>query len=502
MSNFEPVVDMENKRTQGASESPHCNGTLTRRRFFGKAAGGVAMVGALPGVASALDADNGDVLDVVIIGAGLAGLTAARDLRRAGCESLLVLEARDRVGGRTCNHDLGNGYVSEAGGQWIGPGQTAVADLARELGVGTFTTYYDGETVLLAGNGRVAIDLHGTFGTDPKIAAQLDELAREVPSGAPWKSKRVAELDKMTLGDFLAKQNLKPEDQIGWDMTSLLSGGTLPAKMGLLHFLSMINSANSRYEQLDSIKDSAQETRFIGGSQVLSDKMAQALGDKLRLKSPVRRIRDWNQGLVSLQTDTGTVRARRVIVALSPPLCNQIKFDPPLPAPRAELQRRWPAHAPGRKTAHVYAKPFWREKGLSGGILQVNGPLIWAYDNSPPDASMGVINAFVVQSMLPDDPKLAEPILSGIFAQALGEEALKPQQFHDLDWGHEPWTISCVSPIPPGFWSRHGEALRPPAGRLIWSGTETADIWAGYMDGAVRSGHVAALQALQALRQG
>ena len=114
---------------------------------------------------------------------------------------------------------------------------------------------------------------------------------------------------------------------------------------------------------------------------------------------------------------------------------------------------------------------------------------------------MGVINAFVVQSMLPDDPKQAESTLSAIFAQALGEEALHPTQFHDLDWGHEQWTISCVSAIPPGFWTRHGEALRPPVGNLIWSGTETADIWAGYMDGAVRSGHRDALQVLQALRQ-
>jgi monoamine oxidase len=472
---------------------------LTRRVFLGSAAGGVA-AGAMPGLAAAPDT-GGDVLDVVIVGAGLAGLTSARDLRRAGCESFLVLEARDRVGGRTFNHDLGNGYVSEAGGQWIGPGQTAVADLARELDIGTFTTYYEGETVLLAGKGRVAMDLHGTFGTDPKIASQLNDMARAVPSGAPWKSARRAELDAMTLGDFLVKQNLDPEDQIGWDMTSLLSGGTPPAKMGLLHFLSMINSANSSYEQLDSIKDSAQETRFVGGSQLLSQKIAQALGTKVRLSTPVRQIRDWNQAVVSLHTDQGIVRARRVVMALSPTLCNQIKFDPPLPAPRGDLQRRWPSHSPGRKTAHVYAKPFWREKGLSGGILQANGPLIWAYDNSPPDASIGVLNAFVVQSMLPDDPKLAEPILSAIFAQALGDEALHPKQFHDLDWGHEPWTVSCVSAIPPGFWTRHGEALHPPVGKLIWSGTETADIWAGYMDGAVRSGHRAALQALQALRQ-
>jgi monoamine oxidase len=495
---------MRDKSTITNAEGERSVKNLRRRGFLGAAAGvalgTVVSASAIAAGAGSSEAADG-VLDVVIIGAGLAGLTAARDLRLAGCESFLVLEARDRVGGRTFNHNLGNGYFSEAGGQWIGPGQTAVADLARELAVDTFATYYEGKTVFLAGKGRVAQDLHGTFGTDMKVAERLNELARTVPSAAPWTAANAAELDAMSLGDWLVKQNLKPEDRIGWNLGSTLSGGAPPAKMGFLHFLSMINSANSSYEQLDSIKDSAQETRFVGGSQVLSLTMAKALGEKVRLSAPVRKIRDWNQSVVSLDTDHGVVRARRVIVALTPALCNQINFDPPLPAPRRELQRHWPAYSPGRKTAHVYAKPFWRDKGLNGHIIQVNGPLLWAYDNSPPDGSIGVINAFVMQSMVSADPALAEPLLSSLFAQALGEEALHPLQFHDLDWGQEPWTISCVSAIPPGFWTRYGRALHPPLGKLIWSGTETADIWAGYMDGAVRSGHRAALQALQALRQ-
>lgn len=496
-------------------DSPASDGgaRLNRRGFLGAAASAAASAAAVVAAGpaagmtaaplprgAARTADGGDVLDVVIIGGGLAGLTAARDLRRAGCESFVVLEARNRVGGRTFNHDLGQGRISEAGGQWIGPGQTAVADLARELGIGTFTTYYEGETVLLAGDGRVALDLKGTFGTNEHIAAKLNELARSVPSGAPWKAPNAAALDKLTLGDWLRQFKLNAEDQVGWNLTSHLSGGAMPAKMGLLHFLSMINSARSRYQELDAIKDSAQETRFVGGSQILSQTMAKELGDKVRLSCPVRKISAWDQDVVSVHTDAGVLRARRVVMALMPALCNRISFDPPLPSGRQELQRRWPAHSPGRKTAHVYSRPFWRDKGQNGQIIQANGPVLWAYDNSPPDGSIGVLNAFVMQSMVPPNPKLAGPMLSAIYAQALGDEALHPLQFHDLDWGQEPWTISCVSAIPPGFWTRHGEALHPPVGKLIWSGTETADIWAGYMDGAVRSGHRAALQALQALR--
>lgn len=472
------------------------------RRELLKLAAVTAVSGMGLGVARAdvgTNSNAAEVLDIAIVGAGLSGLTAARDLRQAGCESFVVLEARKRVGGRTLNEQLGDGYISEVGGQWIGPGQTAVADLARQLEVTTFPTYYEGKTVILGGPGRVAVDLGGGFGTDEAIASKLSELSRQVPSGAPWKSPLVRELDPLSVGDWLAKQNIKPEDRAGWDGSIVLTGGAAPAKMGLLHFLSMINSADCSFQRLEAIKSSAQETRFAGGSQILSIKLAQQLGEKVRLASAVRRISDWDRDIVSLHTDNGTVRARRVIMSLSPPLCQQIQFDPPLPPKRAALQRAWPGYSPGRKTATVYSRPFWRNRGLNGSIFTFAGPLIWAYDNSPPGGEIGVINAFVLPGLVPTDIETGKQELVKVYAQALGQEALSPLSHHDHDWGRtDPWTITCVSAIPPGFWSIHGEALHPPCGRLIWSGTETADIWAGYMDGAVRSGHRAALQALGA----
>jgi len=474
-----------------------------QRRQWLKLSGASAALGAMAlGSGKTQAATPDGVLDVAIVGAGLAGLTAARDLRHAGCESFVVLEARGRVGGRTLNHELGGGHVSEVGGQWIGPGQTAVADLVRELGVATFPSYYEGKTVILGGDGRLEIDLKGTFGTDETIGARLSEMSRDVPSGAPWKSPKAAELDKLSVGDWLAKQNIKAEDRSGWDASTALSGGAMPAKMGLLHFLSMVNSANKDYSQLDSIKHSAQETRFVGGSQQLSIRMAQPLGDKVRLSCPVRRISGWDRDIVTLHTDQGELRARQVVMAIHPALCNQLRFDPPLPEKRAALQRAWPAHSPARKTAMVYARPFWREKGLNGHIFQVNGPVFWAFDNSPPGGEIGVINAFIANARVPSDLGAAKRTLTEIYAKALGKEALSPVSYYDHDWSRaDPWTITCISAIPPGFWTTHGEALRPPCGRLIWSGTETADIWAGYMDGAVRSGHLSALQVLNALRQ-
>ncbi|MFU7447608.1 flavin monoamine oxidase family protein [Pseudomonas aeruginosa] len=475
-----------------------------QRRLLLQALGSAAVMGGLSlsgrAAAQALQSSSDDVLDVAILGGGLAGLTAARDLLSAGCQSFVVLEARDRVGGRTYNHDLGKGVVSEAGGQWIGPGQTAVMDLARQLEVDTFPTYYQGKTVYLMDDARVEEDASGGPNSNTALVGKLNEMARSVPAATPWTAPDAEALDQRTIGQWLAEQGASKLDRIGFDMSISLSFGSSPAGVSLLHYLSIINTSGCSLERLEGIKDGAQETRFVGGSQILSTRMAQGLGDKVRLSCPVRRIVGWDRDVVELHTDQGVIRARQVIAAINPALCNQIAFDPPLPEGRAQLHRLWPAHAPMRKTVHVYERPFWRDKGLNGQIVQVEGPLIWAYDNSPPDGSVGVLNAFVRTGQLPSDPARARDILSAIFAKGIGDEALHPLQFHDHDWGKvDPWSLTCIAPMPPGLWTRLGQFLRPSVGRLIWSGTETAEIWPGAMDGAVRSGHRAALEALQGL---
>ncbi len=486
------------------SDSNELSLSARQRRLLLQAIGSATLVGgiALSGRATAqvLRAGQDEVLDVVIIGAGLAGLTAARDLQRAGCESFAVLEARDRVGGRTYNHDLGNGVISEAGGQWIGPGQTAIFDLARELEVDTFPTYYQGKNVYLVGGAKYEEDLSSGQSASSPIVEELNQLARDVPSKAPWTAADAAAIDKLSVGQWLAQKGVSNESRLSFDASIGLTTGTPPSNLAMLHYLSLINSADCSMEKLEGFKGGAQETRFVGGSQVLSTRMAAALGDKLRLSCPVRRIVGWDRDVVELHTDQGIIRARQVIAALHPALCNQISFDPPLPEGRAQLHRLWPSHAPMRKTVHVYPRPFWREQGLNGQITQVDGPLMFSYDNSPPDGRVGVLSAFVRTAQLPHDPKRAESTLSAIYAQVLGGEALHPTQYHDHDWGKvDPWTLTCVGSIPPGFLTRWGQYLKPPVGRLIWSGTETADLWASGMDGAVRSGHRAALEALQAL---
>lgn len=474
---------------------------IARRRILKGAAAVLAtsMVGS--GVARAGQASKANVFDVVIIGAGLAGLTAARDLLNAGNHSFVVLEARNRVGGRTLNHQLKNGYISEAGGQWIGPGQTAVADLARELGIGTFKSKYDGKGVFMMGKGKIEIDSHGMVDFGKDVVAKCEMLAKSVPSSAPWTAPNAKELDKMSVADWLTKQQVNTQDMLTWRLASALTIGAGSTKASILHYLSMVNSAGS-VQGLEGQKEGAQETRFVGGSQILSTKMAEELQSYLRLKHPVTKIENWNQDITKVSTPSGDFFARKVIIALSPALCNSLVFEPPLPADRAELQRRWPAYAPMAKCAVVYDSAFWFDKGYNGQTGNVDGPLIWSYDNSPPDFKIGVINGFLRIGELSADIEQNKKAIVNILADAMRDKRfLKPLEFHLHDWGQEPYSMTCVSPMPPGLLtSGLMPALTRNEGTLIWSGTETAAIWSGYMDGAVRSGHRAALQALQALR--
>jgi len=441
-----------------------------------------------------------DSFDVVIIGGGLAGLTAARDLHRSGNRSFVVLEARNRVGGRTLNHQLRHGYISEAGGQWVGTGQTAVTDLARELEIGTFKSDFTGRGVYRMGKGRVEDDTHGGVDLDPKVLAEFDALARSLRSTKPWLSANAKELDKMSVTDWLAKRNVNQQDMLTWQFATVLTMGSSMANTSLLQYLGLVNCAGG-FQVLEAQKDGAQESRFHGGSQALSIKMAEELKAFVRLEHPVLKITGWDQAITEVHTPHGVFRARKVIVALSPSLCHRISYEPALPADRQQLHRRWPTHGPFAKTAMVYDEPFWFKKGYNGQTGCVTGPVIWSYDNSPPDKKLGVINAFVRVGELPSNHDAAERMLADIYADSFNDKRfLKPLEYHLQDWGQEPYTLSCVPPMPPGFMtSGLMPALTRNVGALIWSGTETADIWYGYMDGAVRSGHRAALEALQSL---
>jgi monoamine oxidase len=436
--------------------------------------------------------------DVVIVGAGLAGLAAARALAAAGRE-VVVLEGRDRVGGRTLNERVGAGEtdVIELGGQWVGPTQTRLLELARELGVGTYPTHAIGES-LFAWHGKV----RRYQGTIPRISpavladvgqamVRLNRMARTVPTDAPWTAPRAARWDATTFATWM-RRNLATRGGRAIVQT-VLEGvwATDPSEPSLLHVLFYIHSAGS-LERLTDTENGAQQDRFLGGSQLLSLRMAEALGeDRVRLRTTVRAIEQDAGGVT-----VAGIRARHAIVAIPVPLTARIAWTPALPHARDALTQRM-AMGSVVKAMAIYDEPFWRAEGLSGIATDADGPVKVMYDNTPPSGRPGVLLGFfegrAAQAAMRVTQDERRALLTGTLARLFGPRAARPERYVDLAWGQEELTRGCYGAyLPPGGWTGFGAALRAPVGRVHWAGAETATVWNGYMEGAVRSGEAAA----------
>lgn len=486
---------------------------LTRRRFLELSSAGTAAlaVGACSGSSPvAVDAPTGEDAgqearhDVVIIGAGLAGLTCARDLVAGGIDDVLVVEARDRVGGRTLNQPIAGDAVVEGGGQWVGPTQTEILSLAAELGIETFPTYNTGDTVLYFEGFRL---LASEFPDDPKVRADLDQavaaldaMAQTVPLDAPWTAPDAIAWDGTTVAAWL-DANMTTVDgrlELELEVGSFLSAPM--SQISLLYLLFYIASAGSM-SALADIEGGAQERRFVGGSQLLSLRMAEALGERIALGSPVTHIDATDDSEIRVVTASGAVRARRLVVAMMPKDADRIAFTPPLPTARAALANQWTASAGDYKAHLVYEQPFWRTQGLSGQCLTDDPRVSFTFDNSPPTGTPGVLLVFADVSALPATQDERRQAIANALVPIFGAQAGQPIDFVDTDWGSEAYTAGCVSPLAPGLLTAHGAALRPPVGRIHWAGTETATVWSGYMDGAVRSGQRAAQEVLMMLQR-
>jgi monoamine oxidase len=445
--------------------------------------------------------------DVVVVGAGFAGLSAARALAAGGAEPV-VLEARDRVGGRVVNAEIGDGKVVEMGGQWIGPTQDRIATLASELGVEAFRTHTEGANVL-----RLDGRLRRYRGTIPRLGPavlvdiarslrRLDRLSGSVEAEAPWLADDAARLDRTSFATWIERKMLTRTARLLLTVAGRTIFGAEPEEMSLLHVCFYLRSAGS-FELLTDVEGGAQQDRLVGGSQLVTIRAAEELGDRVVLQTPVWRV-EHGIGGVAVTAAGGTVaRGRRAIIAIPPPLTARIDFEPPLPPARQQLAQRMASGWLVKATA-LYSEPFWRADGLSGEALNAPGPVTTTFDNSPPGGSPGALVGFVggrdARAFARLGASERRHAVLGCFESLFGPRAAAAEAYLERDWAAEQWSGGGpVCNFATGGWTAAGPALREPVGPIHWAGAETATRWAGYMDGAVSSGERAAAEALAAL---
>ncbi len=496
---------------------------MNRRRFVAGAAAAAAAAGATaPGAAQAARRGRGRRRvrrreDVVVVGAGLAGLVAAREVARGG-RSVAVIEARSRVGGRMFDRPIAGGEVVDLGAEFIGPTQNHIRALVDELGIETFPSYTAGDNVYLAGGSRTRYPDTGPTGTappDPAILAdlllvvtQLDEMSLKVPVSAPWEAPGAAALDSQTLETWLRRNSTGSRRfmDVAAAATRAIFGAE-PRELSLLFVLFYIAASGDErnpgtFERNFNTRNGAQQDRIAGGTQQIAERLAAGLGRRVVRRSPVRRI-VVRRGYVDVVSDRYVNRARQVIVALPPALAGRLRYEPELPSLRDGLTQRMPqGHL--IKVQAIYERPFWRGDGLNGTSIADAGPCNVTFDSSPrpgaPGALLGFVGGDEARAFVRLSADERRRAALGGLARAFGARALEPIDYLETDWAAEPYTRGCpVGIAPPGLLTTYGRALREPVGRLHWAGTESSTYWNGYMDGAVRSGKRAARATLDAL---
>ncbi|SDL05458.1 NAD(P)/FAD-dependent oxidoreductase [Arthrobacter sp. ok362] len=448
--------------------------------------------------------------DVVIVGAGPSGLTAARELKKAGL-SVAVLEARDRVGGRTWT-DTVDGAMLEIGGQWVSPDQTALLALIDDLGLQTYSRYRDGESVYIGADGKRTLytgesfPVSGTTAAEmDKLTALLDSLAAEIGAEEPWAHPKARELDTISFHHWL-RQNSTDEEACN-NIGLFIAGGMLtkPAHaFSALQAVLMAASAGSFSNLTD--EDFILDKRVVGGMQQVSLLQAAELGEDVVLDSPVRTI-NWTEDAsgghrVTAVSKRATVNARFVIMAVPPNLYSRVSFNPPLPRRQHQMHQHQSLGLVIKVHA-VYSTPFWREDGLSGTAFGAGALVQEVYDNTNHEDPRGTLVGFVSDEkadamfeLSTEDRRRA--ILESI-ASFLGPKALEPEVYYESDWGSEEWTRGAyAASYDLGGLHRYGKDQLKPVGPIYWSCSDLAAEGYQHVDGAVRMGQTTAARIVTA----
>ena len=446
--------------------------------------------------------------DAIIIGAGFAGLAAARKLTQEGCTKVLVLEARDRVGGRTM-HGVVAGLDVDFGGMWLGPTQTRLATLAQEYQVRTYRTFLEGKAVFRL-NGKEhhgdRENIDGIFGARDALSyfsvrRKIKALSAEIDCEEPWAHRKAEELDATTVEQWVCAKIKSERLRQLYRLLCFSLFCAEASQVSMLFFLHYLKSGDGFNVLISADEGGAQNFLFHGGVHQIARKMSEELGDRVRLEEPVSAI-EWSDDRATVRTTKGQYDAKRVIVCVPPTLVAKLDFSPPLPQPKAALHNRL-IMGSAIKYWVVFDRPFWRDQGFNGSIIRDDVPCAPCFDVTPAGEERGVIAGFFDGDHAlnhGDAPKeVRKDLVLKMLAEHFGDKALSPVEYVDQDWTAETWSGGCYGAFAaPGIYAKFGAWLRRPIGPLLWAGTETSPRWTGYIDGAIRSGERAADEVLQA----
>ncbi|XP_077436379.1 amine oxidase [flavin-containing] [Vanacampus margaritifer] len=450
----------------------------------------------------------GNTYDVIVVGGGISGLSAAKLLLESGL-SPVVLEARDRVGGRTFTVQNKETKWVDLGGAYVGPTQNRILRLAKQYGVKTYKVneeedlvhYVNGKSTSFKGsfpptwNPLVKLDFNNLFRT-------FDKMGKEIPREAPWKAPHAEEWDHMSMQQLIEKICWTSATRRFATLFVNVNVTSEPHEVSALWFLWYIKQSGGTL-RIFSTTNGGQERKFVGGSGQISECMARELGDRVKLQSPVCRIDQSGDMVVVETTDKQTYMAKYVILAIPPCLNQKIHFSPELPPLRNQLINRVPMGSV-IKCMVYYKENFWRKKGLCGSMVieEEGAPIGLTLDDTKPDGSVPAIMGFILARKcrklcgLTKEERFKKICES--FSRALDtEEALHAIHYEEKNWCEEEYSGGCYTTyFPPGILTQFGRVLREPVGRLYFAGTETATVWSGYMEGAVQAGERAAREIL------
>ncbi|XP_047391869.1 amine oxidase [flavin-containing] B [Sciurus carolinensis] len=449
--------------------------------------------------------------DVVVVGGGISGMAAAKLLHDSGL-NVVVLEARDRVGGRT--YTIRNQKVKyvDLGGSYVGPTQNRILRLAKELGLETYKVN-EVERLIHHVKGK-SYPFRGPFPTvwNPityldhnNLWRTMDDMGQEIPSDAPWKAPLAEEWDNMTMKELL--------NNICWtesakNLATLFVNLCVTAEtheVSALWFLWYVKQCGGT-TRIISTTNGGQERKFVGGSSQVSERIMELLGDRVKLERPVIHIDQTGENVLVETLNHEMYEAKYVISAIPPILGMKIHFNPPLPMMRNQLITRVPLGSV-IKCMVYYKEPFWRKKDYCGSMV-IEGeeaPIAYTLDDTKPDGSYAAIIGFILAhkarklARLTKEERLKK--LCELYAKVLdSQEALKPVHYEEKNWCEEQYSGGCYTTyFPPGIMTQYGRVLRQPVGRIYFAGTETATHWSGYMEGAVEAGERAAREVLHAI---